>query len=42
MLRDILGEELSDSLAESRGIFLKREDSVAAARKLFGQPALWE
>jgi hypothetical protein len=42
MLRDILGEELSDSFANGRRVFLKREDSVATTRKLFGLPAVRE
>jgi hypothetical protein len=41
MLRDILSEELSDSFANRRGVFLKREHSVATTREMFGLPALW-
>lgn len=42
MLRDILGEELSDSFANGRGVFLKREHGVATTRQMFGLPALWK
>jgi len=42
MLWDILGEELSDSFANRRRVFLKREHSVATTRELFGLPALWK
>jgi hypothetical protein len=42
MLRDILSEELSDSFANRRRVFLKREHSVATSREMFGLPALWK
>jgi hypothetical protein len=42
MLRDILSEELSDSFANRRRVFLKREHSVATTREMFGLPALWK